>query len=273
MKKSRSQLLIKIATTALVLLMGATVLAMVRPNLAMVEAQPIVPALKPSQETAPATGRRAEAITARTITVVGEGRVNMKPDIAQINIGIEVVADTVRGASNEARNTMEAVMASLQAQGITEKDTQTSGFNIWVERPYGSEGPVNDSLLYHVGNSVAVTIRDLDTVGAVLDGAIEAGANNIHGVTFSVADPSQLMTEARAKAVTDALSKANELADMNQVTLSNVVSVSEVIGTGGGYYSGGLRALPVAEGMGGAGPISPGELEMSIQLQVTYSIQ
>jgi uncharacterized protein YggE len=272
--KSRSQLVIKVAITALVLLMGVTILAMVRPNMAMVEAQPIVPALQPSQVNAPATGGpRAEAITARTITVVGEGRVNMKPDIAQINIGIDVVADTVRGASSEATNTMKAVMASLQAQGITEKDMQTSGYNIWVERPYGSESPINDNILYHVGNSVAVTIRDLDTVGAVLDGAIEAGANNIHGVTFSVANHSQLMTEARAKAVTDALSKANELADMNQVTLSNVVSVSEVIGTGGGYYSGGLRALPVAEGMGGAGPISPGELEMSVQLQVTYSIQ
>jgi uncharacterized protein YggE len=180
----------------------------------------------------------------------------------------------VKDASNQAADIMETVIASLEAQTVAEKDIQTSGYNIWVERPYGPEGMPSDEVRYHVGNTVIVTIRDLDKVGAILDGTIEAGANNIYGVTFSVADPKPLMSEARAQAVADARAKAQELAELNGVSLGQVLSISEVISSGG-IYVGGIRAAALAEGMGGggAGPISPGELEMTTQLQITYAIQ
>jgi uncharacterized protein YggE len=166
----------------------------------------------------------------RTITVVGEGTVKIKPDIAQANIGVEVIRPTVKAASSGAKETMNAVLQALKQQGIDEKDIQTSGFSVWTERPYGPEGPSGDEALYHVSNQVAVTIRELETVGTVLDAAIEAGANNIYGVTFSLDDPSQVESEAREKAVADAQAKAQELATLNDVKLGDVVSVSEVIG-------------------------------------------
>jgi len=125
-----------------------------------------------------------------------------------------------------------------------------------------------------VSNQVAVTIRDLETVGTVLDAAIEAGANNIYGVTFSLADPSQVESGARKEAVADAQAKAKELAALNDVEVGDVVSVSEVIGGGGGYYAGGIREAAVAAGMGGGGgPIAPGELELTLQLQIAYTVE
>jgi uncharacterized protein YggE len=210
----------------------------------------------------------------RTITVVGEGTVKIKPDIAQANIGVEVVEPTVREASKGARDTMEAVLKALTEQGVDEKDIQTSGFSVWTERPYGPEGPSEDELLYHVSNQVAVTIRDLETVETVLGATIEAGANNIYGVTFSLADPSQVESRARKEAVANAQAKAQELATLNDVEVGNVVSVSEVIGGRGGYYTSVVREAAVSAGMGGGGgPIAPGELEVTLQLEIVYTVQ
>jgi uncharacterized protein YggE len=209
----------------------------------------------------------------RTITVVGEGTVKIKPDIAQANIGVEIIRPTVKAASSGAKDSMDAVLQALKEQGVDEKDIQTSGFSVWTERPYGPEGP-SDEALYHVSNQVAVTIRDLDTVGTVLDAAIEAGANNIYGVTFSLADPSQVQSRARKEAVANAQAKAQELATLNDVEVGDVVSVSEVIGGRGGYYTSVVREAAVSAGMGGGGgPIAPGELELTLQLEIVYTVQ
>jgi uncharacterized protein YggE len=210
----------------------------------------------------------------RTITVVGEGSVKIKPDIARANIGVEVVAPTVKEASEGARDTMEAVLKALTEQGVDEKDIQTSGFSVWTERPYGPEGPSREEVLYHVSNQVAVTIRDLETVETVLGATIEAGANNIYGVTFSLADPSQVESRARKEAVANAQAKAQELATLNDVQVGDVVSVSEVIGGRGGYYTSVVREAAVAAGLGGGGgPIAPGELELTLQLEIVYMVQ
>jgi uncharacterized protein YggE len=226
----------------------------------------------PGNEPAPAApGLQATQPASRTITVVGEGDVRIRPDIATTNVGVEVVADSVRAASDQQADIMNAVMEALRAQGVADQDMQTSGYSVWVERPYGPEGPQPDAQpLYHVTNQVAVTIRDLDNIGPVLDAAIEAGANNIFGISFQVSDPSTLMAEARQEAVEDAQTKAAELAGLANVQVGSVISISEIIA--GGPIP--LFNAPAAEGLGGgAGPISPGELEMKVQLQVTYAIQ
>ena len=213
----------------------------------------------------------------RTVTVVGEGVVKIKPDIAQVNIGVEVVKPTVKEASAEANEIMDAVLASLTEAGVEEKDIQTSGFSIWVERVYGPDGSFDDEQnRYHVSNSVFATLRDLDSVGATLDAAIEAGANNIYGVTFSLDDPKSVESDARAKAVENAKAKAEELAALNGVEVGAVVSISEVVGQGGGYFGGNFAASQMQYGGGGGGggtSVSPGELSLSMQLQIAYELQ
>jgi len=210
----------------------------------------------------------------RTITVVGEGVVTIDPDTAHANIGVDIVGNTVEEANDEAGATMDALFTALEAQGIAEADIQTTGYNIWIERPYGPAGPPGSQgpgdALYHVNNLVSVVIRDLDSVDDVLNAAIEAGANNIHGVTFQIDDSSQLTSEARALAVEDAEARAAELAGLNQVSLGEVVSVSEVIG--GGLFPNARSQAAVGFG-GGGGPIAPGQLELSVQLQITYMLE
>ena len=114
-----------------------------------------------------------------------------------------------------------------------------------------------------------VTVRDLDRVGDVLDAVIEAGANNIWGVSFGLEDPAAPQAEARAKAIDDAKARAGALAELSGVELGPVMSISEVVG-------GGIAPMPVmaAERVAsGAGPISPGEVEVSYQVQVAYFIE
>jgi uncharacterized protein YggE len=228
------------------------------------QAQTPVPTEEPQTPNMPAPG---------TITVIGEGKVSVEPDIARVTIGVETVKESVQEASAENKVTVEAVLDALRAQGIAEEDIQTTGFNIFAER-YGPEGPLADSdVRYRVSNNVTVVIRDLDTVGEVLDAAVEAGANNIYGIEFALDDPSQPEPDAREMAVADAESKADELAGLMGLTKGRVVSISEVIGMGGGYYSNNFAQQARGMGGGGGAPIAPGQIDLIMQLQIVYAIE
>jgi uncharacterized protein len=219
----------------------------------------------------PVQAQSVPAAPVRTITVVGEGKVNIEPDIALANFGVEVMGPSVREALDENSATMEGVLAALQAQGIAEEDIQTSGFSIYAER-YGPEGPLpEDQVNYRVTNNVMVTIRDLATVGDVIDATVEAGANNIYGIEFRVDDPSALESDARQGAIEDAQAKAAELAELTGTTVGEVVSVSEII-AGGGLYNGNFAQYSRPLGGGADAPIAPGQLELTMQLQVTYAL-
>ncbi len=213
----------------------------------------------------------------RTITVVGQGKVNVKPDVARAQIGVEVFAPTVKEATTKNREQMMAVQAALLKVGVAEKDIQTSNYSINFEQnmPIMMEPGIKGSATtepqgrYRVSNMVEVVIRDLDNIGAILDAAVEAGANSIWGVSFGLEDSSAAESEARAKAMANARAKAAELAKLAGVTLGDVVSVSEIIG---GSYPIVAFAAEV-RGFGGSVPISPGELSIQTQLQVAFAVK
>jgi hypothetical protein len=110
-----------------------------------------------------------------------------------------------------------------------------------------------------------VTVRDLPSLGSVLNDAVKAGANNISGVSLSVADQAALEADAREKAVADAKTRAQALAELSGVTLGEVVSVSEVIGGVVPVFDRGL-------GGGGGAPIQPGTIEVRMQVQASFAI-
>lgn len=211
----------------------------------------------------------------RTITVVGEGSITIEPDLARATIGVETIGDTVEEVTQQSAETMQELKTALKDEGIAERDIQTSGYNLWTDRSFVEPPqPQGEEIIYRVNNTVSVVIRDLDKVGEVLDAAITAGANTIHGVQFSVDEPRELAGEAREKAISDAKAKAQHLAELNDLELGALVRISEVVGSGGGYYSSNLSQQDaMLQGMGGgAGPISPGELELSLNLEVIYTL-
>ena len=208
----------------------------------------------------------------RTITVVGEGQIRIKPDIARATIGVVATKPTVQQASAENKQAIELILAALKEQGIAAEDIQTSHFSIYTERN-DAGGPVDESeYRYQVNNNVTVVVRNLDNLGKILDAAIEAGANNMYGVEFSLDNPDALESSARKAAMEDARAKAEELAQLAGVAVGDVIAMSEIIGANG-YYAGGSFAQP-AYGLGGGGnvPASPGQLKMNMQIQVTYAL-
>lgn len=210
----------------------------------------------------------------RTITVVGDGKVHIKPDMAQAMIGVETIGESVGTATDEAGTTMAAIMAALKAEGIAVVDMQTTGYSVWADRHPGPEGRLTEEPTYRVTNQINVTIRDLEAIGDVLDAAIEAGANSIHGIRFSLDEQGDLQEQARELAAADARAKAIELAGLHDAQVGEVISISEVVGGGGGYYDSNFARMESASmGYGGGGPVSPGELELSLRLQVVYAMQ
>lgn len=204
----------------------------------------------------------------RHITVVGIGEVSLVPDVANINLGAEASAETVSEAKAEVDRQIGAVLTALRELGIADKDIQTSSYNIYLERepvPVVREGEGNTQTRYHVSNTLQVTIRDIDIVGEVLDAVVEAGANQVYGVHFTV-DDEEWQSKARAEAVANARARAAELAELSGVELGDVLTVSEVIGA---------SPVPMVayERAASGGGMAPGELQLSTQVQITFAIQ
>jgi uncharacterized protein YggE len=212
------------------------------------------------------------AIDSSAITVVGQGEAFGEPDQANVQVGVEIFAETVEEAMNENQAILDKVMAALEEQGIAPEDIQTSNYNLWAEQNYGDNGFEGISG-YRVSNQVNVTVRDINVLSDVLAAVTGAGANSINGVYFSVADPAALEAEARAAAMEDAKARAGELAGLAGLELGDAKVVSEVIGeppisplgAGGGYA--------VEQAAVSKPGISPGQLSFQVQVQVTFNAQ
>ena len=226
---------------------------------------------KTGSGSAQALAYQATGSTERGITVVGVGKAFGTPDVAQVTVGVETQSPSVQIAVAENKVRMDQLLDMLKELGIAEKDMRTTNYSVYSERPpiYGPETPSSAGpLTYHVSNQVTVTVRDVNKLGDVLEKAVTAGANSVYGVSFSVADTSKLEAEARANAVADAKSRAESLAGLAGVSVGEVLSISEVISSAGPLYE--RMAVPAA--MGGTS-IQPGELEVQVNVQVTYAIR
>ena len=214
----------------------------------------------------------APPATQRYITVVGEGTVNVEPDIARATIGVETVSNSVKEAGDENQAIIVQVMDALTAASIATEDMQTANFNIYAEQlgPMESTAEGLPQVRYHVTNQVQVVIRDIEGVGDVLDAAIEAGANSIYGVEFRLEDRTAVQAEARARAVDNAAAKAEALAGLNGVAVGEVLSISEVIGSGPFFAASEARVM---DGLGGGTPIQAGQLQVTSQVQLTYALE
>jgi uncharacterized protein YggE len=207
----------------------------------------------------------------RNIQVVGNGKITVKPDIATIHVGIETRNESADAAASANAERMEAVLNALKSVGIAEKDIQTTNYSIYADQQRGPNGEIIGSTQYVVSNMVRATVRNLDQVGEVLDRVVDAGANQVHGISFGVADMSAIQLQAEESALDDAKARAEKLAAKAGVQLGEILSISETIGSApmpvDAYYK------EVAQAAAGAVPVQPGELEFNAQVQVVYAMR
>lgn len=230
-----------------------------------------------------ASEQRGGGAQQRTVTVTGEATVSAAPDIAEVSLGIEAYGRAAEDAVATGRKRMQSVLEALSAAGVAERDVQTSVFDLSFERAGGDRelesavqqdgdslrgGDAQPAGRYRATNMVHITVREISRVGSVLDGAIAAGANTVHGISFALSEPGPQQLEARAAAVQDARRKARELAQAAGMEVGTVVSIRDT-------QSSGPQPMGAMErGMGGQStPIQPGSVSFYSTVEVVYELE
>ena len=207
----------------------------------------------------------------RTIALSGHGEVKLAPDVVVVTAGVTTQGATAAEALTANTAAMNAVFQSLKAAGIETKDIQTSNFTVQPRYDYDNNTQPPKLAGYDVSNTVTVTVRKIDQLGGLLDRLVQAGSNQINGVTFQVAAPEAALDEARKRATQDAARKAKLYAAAMAVKLGGVLSISE-----GTNYE---PPMPMrmnkmsAEGLASAVPIAGGEQTLSVDVNIIWEIR
>ncbi len=204
-----------------------------------------------------------------TLNVSGNGLVSVPPDIAYIYVGVNTVDTEIAQAVSRNNAQAQALADALKNAGVAAADIQTSNFSVWSSPTTDPMTGQTNGYTYTVDNTVYLTVRDLTHLGNLLDTVVNAGANNINSVTFDVADKTAAMAQARQKAMENASSLATELAQTAGVTLGRIVNITYSENT---YYPYGMGGGG-AEAPNASVPIAPGLTQISVTVNVSYSIK
>lgn len=203
----------------------------------------------------------------RTLSVSGSGTVAATPDLVSITVGVTTTAPGAREALTANNAKTAGVFEFLRASGVGPADMQSTNISVSPQfRPRRNNEPVQPEIIgYTVRNNVHITVRDLSGFGVVLDGVVEAGANQVQGISFDVAERDDLEMKATANAVRDALAKARNIANAAGIELGDILTIN----TGGvGPAPRQFLARAAAEGV----PVAAGELTVRAQVSVVFEI-
>lgn len=214
------------------------------------------------------------------IWVSGRGTITVAPDLATLELGVEARAGNVSEANSQASAAMDAIVEALKARGVNDEDIQTGRFSVYprynrVEEEVDGVRTSREVLTgYRVRNHATVKLRDLDSVGEVIDEVVTAGGDNvqINGINFTLEDPRPMMAELREMAVADARAKAGHLAELSEVTLGRLIYISEgAAGPPARGFAGG-SSWPAAPAPLRAQSVSGGEVTLSLSVQAGFAI-
>ena len=217
------------------------------------------------------------------ISISGEGKVSVRPDIATINASIVTEGKYLKDVQDENSKKSNVLVAYLKSMGVVDADIKTVGYNISPQYrypqpcPYGSVCPDSSNqpqiIGYHVDNSYEIKIRDLTKAGDILGGVVGAGANQVSNISFTIDEPDTLKAEARKKAIDDAKAKAEKLAHDLGRSVGPIITFSE-----GGSGIPMMYQSEVAYGKGGgmaspAPAVAPGENDIVVDVSITYEFR
>lgn len=214
----------------------------------------------------------ASTVRAARVLVTGDSVVRAQPDTAVLVIAVTTQNRTALEAQRENANRTDAVLRALKAAAGAGAEIKTSGYRIQPQRVYKENQPPTITG-YEVSNSVTVTMEDLTKVGAVIDAAAQAGANNVDSVSFTLRKDLQAREQALAEATREAMSKARALAQALGGTLLRVVEVEEEGARPSPVYTAeyGARASMAADAR--PTPIEVGTLEVQSHVRLVAEIE
>ncbi len=215
------------------------------------------PAMAPSPPPPPPPAR---------VIVSGDGSVTVPPDYAEITSGVTTQARTAKAATDANIKAMAAVNAALQNDGIAAADIQTARFS--VAPVYGSPQPNSAPKLtgFSVSNQLAIKVRQIGKLGAVLDSLIAAGATDAGSVQFLHSDVSKALDQARQAAIADARRKAELYAQASGLKLGGVAWITEEPAYAPPAPIPAIRMLAASPV-----PIAPGEDTLRVHITVGFA--
>jgi uncharacterized protein len=216
----------------------------------------------------PARAQQQPAEPPARIIVTGEGSVHVAPDFAEIGCGVTTKAKTAKEATDANSKAMAAVAAALHAADIEQKDIQTTRFSL--QPVYAPPQPNTEPKLtgFSVSNQFRVTIRQISSIGDILDRLIAAGATDVGSVEFLHSDSSQALDQARTAAIADAKHKAELYAQAAGLSLGGVGWISEDSAYTPPVVFGAMRAAPAMAAV----PIATGEDTLRVRVTVGFDI-
>ncbi|NMB02762.1 MAG: SIMPL domain-containing protein [Firmicutes bacterium] len=162
------------------------------------------------------------------LQVVGQAVIKVAPDTATISLGVETSNVSAEQAATENAEIMARVMDALRNMGLTTTHISTSGYNIYsYVDTFNRTGDEQGLATYQVYNGITITTQNLDQVGQIVDVAVQAGVNQVQGVSFDLADKQELQLQALKAAINQAQIKAQAMAEAAGTKLGGIISINE----------------------------------------------
>ena len=208
------------------------------------------------------------------VIVTGQGEMAVAPDMAIVSLAVMREAETAREALDQNNAAMAAVIAAMKEAGIEDRDLQTAGLQINPRYVYPQNNDNEQQpriVAYQVANTLTVRVRDIDAVGEIIDRSVTLGVNQGGNISFTNDDPAEATTEARKRAVADAMARAHTLAEAAGVQLGAVHELSEQAFM--------PSPMPIAarayrmEAAADAVPVAAGENTYRVQVNVTFELK
>lgn len=202
----------------------------------------------------------------RQVTVVGSGHVQGVPDTLTADVSIEFTASDVTAAMDQTNARQQAVIDALAGTGVDRKDISTT--DVSLQPQYDNSGGTITG--YRAGNSIRVKIHPAGSASRLLALIVGTGgdATRITSVSYSIADDSQLVKDARARAFHDAQDRAEQYAQLSGLGLGKVISISEASGAASP-----VPASPLRAGLPSSVPLEPGQQTVSFSITAVWELR
>ena len=216
----------------------------------------------------------AAAAEPNTIAVSGMAEQEGAPDMAYIDVGINVRADDAETARTQEAQITSQIRRALLGLAITDNDLQNTSYYLYQEYKVDRNG-VRTADKYVLDSSIKVTVKDLDKLSQVIDNVVEAGATNISNITYALSTQNIIQRQLLATAVENARDKAAVVANAGSRTLGNMLSADINSFDGGtivAYGANKLRSTTNLAEDGVATKLSPGKIKLNARVQVVFSL-
>ncbi len=210
----------------------------------------------------------APASPRTTIRATGEAVVSARPDQARLALGVVTQAATAQAAAAQNAKQLEEVLAQPRKRLGDKAEIRTSGYALTPEYRYPRDGGRPEITGYTASNTIEIRTRDLADVGAVIDAAVQSGANTIHGLHFLLRDDRAVRAQALQEATRKARAHAEAMADAAGLKIVRVLSIEQ----GEAAWIRPVRELRMAAAAEVAAPptpIEPGGVEVRVNVTLT----